>query len=117
MEEIIWNNDDFDFYQSLSNKDKLIYITDIYSGFFNNLGDDEDIEYNDFNSLEEDELSDLLPDKMLKIISPINGDIEPILMKLLFDGFILKKYDLVKVDQMHVHRYEVIGKITPSSLN
>ena len=58
MDNILWYEQDYDFYKTLSDKDKLVYITDMYSGFFQKLGDDEDDVVDESELIENDNMED-----------------------------------------------------------
>lgn len=124
--EVFWNEQEYDFYKSLSPRDKLIYFSDMYSGFFEKLGDEEDIiEFSDEDSLDADRLESLFSEydtedknkKFIKIQCLQNEDITPVLLKLICDGFILKKSDVVRSPNGDTHRFIVIGQVPPTSLN
>ena len=125
--EVFWNEQEYDFYKSLSPRDKLIYFSDMYSGFFDKLGDEEDdiLESSEEDALEADMLESLFSNydkddenkRFIKIQSTSGEDITPVLVKLFCDGFILKKHDMVRTPNGDTHRFLVIGQGPPTSLN
>ena len=125
--EVFWNEQEYDFYKSLSPRDKLIYFSDMYSGFFEKLGNEEDdmLESSEEDALEADRLESLFSDydnddknrKFIKIQCLQNEDITPVLLKLFCDGFILKKSDVLRTPNGDTHRFIVIGQSPPTSLN
>jgi len=125
--EVFWNKQEYDFYKSLSPRDKLIYFSDMYSGFFEKLGNEEDdiLESSEEDALEADRLESLFSDydnddknrKFIKIQCLQNEDITPVLLKLFCDGFILKKSDVLRTPNGDTHRFIVIGQAPPTSLN
>lgn len=125
--EVFWNEQEYDFYKSLSPRDKLIYFSDMYSGFFEKLGSEEDdiLESSEEDALEADRLESLFSDydnddknrKFIKIQCLQNEDITPVLLKLFCDGFILKKSDVLRTPNGDTHRFIVIGQAPPTSLN
>lgn len=124
---VFWNEQEYDFYKSLSPRDKLIYFSDMYSGFFEKLGNEEDdiLESSEEDALEADRLESLFSDydnddknrKFIKIQCLQNEDITPVLLKLFCDGFILKKSDVLRTPNGDTHRFIVIGQAPPTSLN
>lgn len=117
MEKVIWDSDDFDFYQSLSNKDKLIYITDMYSGFFNKFGDDEDDDYiDDVNEINEINNKHQILDT-IKIECAKEEDLKETLNTIWLDGIIFKKISLIKSDKKIVCILRVMGQLPPISLS
>ena len=125
--EVFWNEQEYDFYKSLSPRDKLIYFSDMYSGFFEKLGNEEDdiLESSEEDALEADRLESLFSDydnddknrKFIKIQCLQNEDITPVLLKLFCDGFILKKSDVLRTPNGDTHRFIVIGQSPPTSFN
>jgi len=126
--KIFWNEHEYDFYKSLSPRDKLIYFSDMYSGFFDKLGDDEEdniLESSTEDTSDGDRLESLFSNydnddktkRFIKIQSQKGEDITPVLTKLFCDGFILKKHDMVRTPNGDTHRFLVIGQGPPASLN
>jgi len=117
MDDILWHEQDYDFYKSLSDKDKLVYITDMYSGFFQKLGDDDEeddeIENDDEitsgnNIVFELNLNSLVRDKLSLGI---------FLTRLTMDGLIISKNHETPTKSKLLVTYDIIGKIPPLSYN
>ena len=87
--------------------------------------EEDDIEFSDEDSLDADRLESLFSEydtedknkKFIKIQCLQNEDITPVLLKLICDGFILKKSDVVRSPNGDTHRFIVIGQVPPTSLN
>lgn len=126
--EYFWDKNEYNFYKGLSAKDKLIYFSDMYSGFFDKLGDDEDIESelegvneSSFDAINHHMETNHVSDTVLKLIHIESNSeefsLEQVLNKLWFDGFILKYLTKSKVKKTTYNTYIIIGQIPPLSLN
>ena len=126
--EYFWDKNEYNFYKGLSAKDKLIYFSDMYSGFFDKLGDDEDIESeseglneSSFHAINHHMETNPVSDTVLKLIHIESNSeefsLEQVPNKLWFDGFILKYLTNSKVKKTTYNTYIIVGQIPPLSLN
>jgi len=129
--ESFWDKNEYYFYKGLSARDKLIYFSDMYSGFFDKLGDDEDIESDldnfrnanksSFDAINHHMETNPVSDTVLKLIHIESNSeefsLQQALNKLWLDGFILKYLTSSKVKKTTYNTYIIIGQIPPMSLN
>jgi hypothetical protein len=129
MDDILWYEQDYDFYKSLSDKDKLVYITDMYSGFFQRLGDDDDTvdggEFIDNNEMSDD--ADISIGKNIVFQLHMNSlerdrlAVNIFITRLSMNGLILSKnhetISSAPIKPTLLITYDIIGKIPPISYN
>lgn len=130
MDDILWHEQDYDFYKSLSDKDKLVYITDMYSGFFQKLGDDEDDVVDESEFIDNDDMDDtdeIGPGNNVVFelnMNNLNRDklsVNMFITRLSMNGLILSKnHETVSSTPIKTSllvTYDIIGKIPPLSYN
>lgn len=130
MDDILWHEQDYDFYKSLSDKDKLVYITDMYSGFFQKLGDDADDVVDESEFIDNDDMDDtdeIGPGNNVVFelnMNNLNRDklsVNMFITRLSMNGLILSKnHETVSSTPIKTSllvTYDIIGKIPPLSYN
>jgi len=130
MDDILWHEQDYDFYKSLSDKDKLVYITDMYSGFFQKLGDDEDDIVDESEFIDSDEMDgddEITPGNNIVFELNMNNlkrdklSVNTFITRLSMNGLILSKnHETVSTTPIKTTllvTYDIIGKIPPLSYN
>jgi hypothetical protein len=130
MDDILWHEQDYDFYKSLSDKDKLVYITDMYSGFFQKLGDDADDVVDESEFIDNDDMDDtdeIGPGNNVVFelnMNNLNRDklsVNMFITRLSMNGLILSKnHETVSSTPIKTSllvTYNIIGKIPPLSYN
>lgn len=130
MDNILWHEQDYDFYKTLSDKDKLVYITDMYSGFFQKLGDDEDDIVDESEFIDSDEMDgddEITPGNNIVFELNMNNlkrdklSVNMFITRLSMNGLILSKnHETVSTTPIKTSllvTYDIIGKIPPLSYN
>lgn len=130
MDDVLWHEQDYDFYKSLSDKDKLVYITDMYSGFFQKLGDDEDDIVDESEFIDSDEMDgddEITPGNNIVFELNMNNlkrdklSVNMFITRLSMNGLILSKnHETVSTTPIKTTllvTYDIIGKIPPLSYN
>jgi len=130
MDDVLWHEQDYDFYKSLSDKDKLVYITDMYSGFFQKLGDDEDDIVDESEFIDSDEMDgddEITPGNNIVFELNMNNlkrdklSVNTFITRLSMNGLILSKnHETVSTTPIKTTllvTYDIIGKIPPLSYN
>jgi len=130
MDDVLWHEQDYDFYKSLSDKDKLVYITDMYSGFFQKLGDDEDDIVDESEFIDNDEMdgdNEITPGNNIVFELNMNNlkrdklSVNMFITRLSMNGLILSKnHETVSTTPIKTTllvTYDIIGKIPPLSYN
>lgn len=130
MDNILWHEQDYDFYKTLSDKDKLVYITDMYSGFFQKLGDDEDDVVDESEFIDNDEMDgddEITPGNNIVFELNMNNlkrdklSVNMFITRLSMNGLILSKnHETVSTTPIKTTllvTYDIIGKIPPLSYN
>jgi hypothetical protein len=130
MDNILWHEQDYDFYKTLSDKDKLVYITDMYSGFFQKLGDDEDDVVDESEFIDNDEMDgddEITPGNNIVFELNMNNlkrdklSVNMFITRLSMNGLILSKnHETVSTTPIKTSllvTYDIIGKIPPLSYN
>lgn len=130
MDNILWHAQDYDFYKTLSDKDKLVYITDMYSGFFQKLGDDEDDVVDESEFIDNDEMDgddEITPGNNIVFELNMNNlkrdklSVNMFITRLSMNGLILSKnHETVSTTPIKTSllvTYDIIGKIPPLSYN
>jgi hypothetical protein len=130
MDDILWHEQDYDFYKSLSDKDKLVYITDMYSGFFQKLGDDEDDVVDESEFIDNDDMDDtdeigsgnnVVFELNMNNLNRDKLSVNMFITRLSMNGLILSKnHETVSSTPIKTSllvTYDIIGKIPPLSYN
>ncbi len=130
MDDILWHEQDYDFYKSLSDKDKLVYITDMYSGFFQKLGDDEDDVVDESEFIDNDDMDDtdeigsgnnVVFELNMNNLNRDTLSVNMFITRLSMNGLILSKnHETVSSTPIKTSllvTYDIIGKIPPLSYN
>ena len=130
MDNILWYEQDYDFYKTLSDKDKLVYITDMYSGFFQKLGDDEDDVVDESELIENDNMEDtneiisgnnIVFELNMNNLNKDKLSVNMFITRLSMNGLILSKnHETISTTPIKTSllvTYDIIGKIPPLSYN
>jgi len=119
-----WDDEEFDFFNTLSDNDKLLYIYDLFLGDFDaeyemdgRLEYDTDVPEPSASKKEKKYVSISLTDGRLSISGPSLKVVSKISNLMMVNGMMFTDTNIDFEDESVVLSYKIVGKTHPMSLN
>ena len=123
-ESEFWDDEEFDFFNTLSDNDKLLYIYDLFLGEFDaeyemdgRLEYDADIPESSSSKKEKKYVSISLTDGRLSISGPSLKVVSKISNLMMVNGMMFTDTNVDFDDESVILSYKIVGKTHPMSLN